>query len=492
MGTPTNIANKQKVGEISSGATEALQVISSSHFAPLSRSTATVTPSQKEREPLKEYLQLFNIAALEVPTVTQEVKTNAFAQGLLDRDFFKSLAKKPAAKLDALLARVAKYINMEVAQASKKEGQGRKRKENKDECPYKKPRTDFKDKRLAWQKEYVCWEKARGTGPYLKHETDKDKNVNNPRPGSPVKNIPGPLMTGKTEVTDPPRKGVIRMIAGGSVGGDSQRIRKAQVREAYEISVREVMEVEPANDIPLIQFDQEERHGPTIQGNDALVITALFANYEIERVFIDSGSSIDILFGDAYDQMQLWGAPLETVGTSLYGFAGEVVHPRGMVSLPLTLGTTPLQKTCVLKFLVVDIPSAYNVILGRPTLNAFRAVISTYRMKIKFPVIGGVVQAQANALQAHKCYVEAIKRGKKRRTEEPPETKGSNKWEKGPVPSPKPDKETPATVQPVEELLTIELTLGDPGKVTKIGSKMTENFRNQVINCLQKNKDIFA
>ncbi|KAK4385563.1 hypothetical protein Sango_2680300 [Sesamum angolense] len=61
--------------------------------------------------------------------------------------------------------------------------------------------------------------------------------------------------------------------------------------------------------------------------------------------------------------MQLGDVPLEAVDTSLYGFAGNVVHPRGMISLPLTLGTTSLRKTCLLKFLVVDILSAYNVIL---------------------------------------------------------------------------------------------------------------------------------
>ncbi|KAL0282200.1 UNVERIFIED_CONTAM: hypothetical protein Sangu_2963600 [Sesamum angustifolium] len=124
------------------------------------------------------------------------------------------------------------------------------------------------------------------------------------------------------------------------------------------------MEVESANDAPLIQFDQEERRGPKTQGNGALVITALLTNYEIERVFIDSGSLADILFVEAFDQMQLGGASLEAVDTSLYGFVGEVVHPRDMVSLPLTLGTTPLRKTCLLKFLVVDIQSVYNVIQG--------------------------------------------------------------------------------------------------------------------------------
>ncbi|KAL0289408.1 UNVERIFIED_CONTAM: hypothetical protein Sradi_7074600 [Sesamum radiatum] len=67
---------------------------------------------QKEEESLKEYLLRFNMVALEVPSVTQKVNAGAFVQGLMDRDFFKSLAKKPATKFDVLLARAAKYINM--------------------------------------------------------------------------------------------------------------------------------------------------------------------------------------------------------------------------------------------------------------------------------------------------------------------------------------------------------------------------------------------
>ncbi|KAK4403213.1 hypothetical protein Sango_1062000 [Sesamum angolense] len=94
---------------------------------------------QKENEPLKEYLQRFNAAALEVPSATQEVKASAFSQGLLIGDFFKSLLKKPVSKFDALLARATKYINMEDAQATKKESRGEKRKDTKEEAPTKKP-----------------------------------------------------------------------------------------------------------------------------------------------------------------------------------------------------------------------------------------------------------------------------------------------------------------------------------------------------------------
>ncbi|KAL0411569.1 UNVERIFIED_CONTAM: hypothetical protein Slati_3746600 [Sesamum latifolium] len=132
----------------------------------------------------------------------------------------------------------------------------------------------------------------------------------------------------KGENDDIPRKGVIRMIAGGPSGGDSHQARKSQVREAHQISIKEVLDVETMEDAPLIQFGRAERSGPQTMHNDALVIMAILANYEVRRIFIDSGSSADILFGEAYDQMQLGDVSLEKVTTSLYGFAGEVVHPR--------------------------------------------------------------------------------------------------------------------------------------------------------------------
>ncbi|KAL0294754.1 UNVERIFIED_CONTAM: Transposon Ty3-G Gag-Pol polyprotein [Sesamum radiatum] len=106
-----------------------------------------------------------------------------------------------------------------------------------------------------------------------------------------------------------------------------------------------VIEVEALEDTPLIQFGRGERSGPSASHNDALVITAVLAMYEVGHIFIDSGSSADILFGEAYDQMQLGDVSLGKVNTSLYGFARAVVHPRGMISLPLTMGAGNTRKT---------------------------------------------------------------------------------------------------------------------------------------------------
>ncbi|KAL0370771.1 UNVERIFIED_CONTAM: hypothetical protein Sangu_0395200 [Sesamum angustifolium] len=67
------------------------------------------------------FLHQFGSTALEVPTTT--------CARIAGQRLFKSLAKKQATKFDALLARAAKYINMDDAQASKREGRGEKWKE---------------------------------------------------------------------------------------------------------------------------------------------------------------------------------------------------------------------------------------------------------------------------------------------------------------------------------------------------------------------------
>ncbi|KAL0444189.1 UNVERIFIED_CONTAM: hypothetical protein Slati_2141600 [Sesamum latifolium] len=263
----------------------------------------------------------------------------------------------------------------------------------------------------GYLQEYVCWEKARCTGPYQKKEEDKAREVRAASHERSSREGAKQTSGGKGENNDIPRNGVIRMIAGGPSGGDSHQVRKLQVREAHQISIKEVLDVETTEDTPLMQFGRAERSGPQAIHKDALVITAILANYEVGRIFIDLGRSAYILFGEAYDQMQLGDVSLEKVNTSLYGFAGEVVHPRGMVSLPLTMGRGTARKICLLKFLVVDVPSAYNVILGRPTLNTFQAVISTYHMKIKFSTPGGVGEVQGDPIQPRRCYVDAVRKG---------------------------------------------------------------------------------
>lgn len=56
---------------------------------------------------------------------------------------------------------------------------------------------------------------------------------------------------------------------------------------------------------------------------------------------------------------------------------------------------------------MVDAPSSYNIILGRPMLNQFQAVVLTFHMKLKFPVGEEVGEVSGDQFLARKYYVES-------------------------------------------------------------------------------------
>ena len=61
------------------------------------------------------------------------------------------------------------------------------------------------------------------------------------------------------------------------------------------------------------------------------------------------------------------------------------VLPIGTIFLPIVVGSYPQQINKEVNFLVVNCSSSYNAIIGRPTLNSWKAVTSTYHLSVKFP-----------------------------------------------------------------------------------------------------------
>ena len=80
------------------------------------------------------------------------------------------------------------------------------------------------------------------------------------------------------------------------------------------------------------------------------------------------------------------------------------MYPRGIVTLTVTANSHPFQVTSKHNFLVVDSPSSYNVIIGRPTLNRWKATTSTYCLKVKFPTKQGVGEIKGDQVLARECY----------------------------------------------------------------------------------------
>ena len=157
--------------------------------------------------------------------------------------------------------------------------------------------------------------------------------------------------------------------------------------------------------ITFTDVDAERVHHPH---DDAIVIILLIADYTTRRVLVDNGSSTDILYNPVFQQIRLGRDQLHPVNTPLVGFSGMKVQPVGTVTLPVVVGAYPQQVSKDVNFLVVDCSSSYNAIIGRPTLNSWKAVTSTYHLSVKFPTEHGVGQVQGDQLAARECYLAML------------------------------------------------------------------------------------
>ena len=184
--------------------------------------------------------------------------------------------------------------------------------------------------------------------------------------------------------------------------------------------------------------------------NDPLVIILNIEGFNTKRILVDNGSSTDIIYLPAFQQLRLDPKRLLPFDSPLVSFSGDRVYPRGIVTLTVMARSYPVQLTRQVDFLVVDCPTSYNIIIGRPTLNKWKAATSTYCLKVKFPTDDGVGEVKGDQVLARECY-QAVLAGKENHTwviEEKEEER-------------------------MEALEMVELVEGEMDKMTKIGTMLS-------------------
>ena len=80
------------------------------------------------------------------------------------------------------------------------------------------------------------------------------------------------------------------------------------------------------------------------------------------------------------------------------------MQPLGTIELALTMGEQPRQTTVMANFVVVECTSAFNAVLGRPSLRELKAITSVYHLAMKFPTPGGVACVKGEQKEARECY----------------------------------------------------------------------------------------
>ncbi|KAK3003723.1 hypothetical protein RJ639_019794 [Escallonia herrerae] len=75
-----------------------------------------------------------------------------------------------------------------------------------------------------------------------------------------------------------------------------------------------------------LEFNDSDLEGVSLPHDDALVITLRIDAFQVKRILIDTGSSVDILFEDAFLQMGILEDRVKLITSPLYGFTG--IDPR--------------------------------------------------------------------------------------------------------------------------------------------------------------------
>ncbi|CAA7020220.1 unnamed protein product [Microthlaspi erraticum] len=169
----------------------------------------------------------------------------------------------------------------------------------------------------------------------------------------------------------PPPKRQVSMIMGGLMDNDDS-ISAIKEYERKAVTAQHYPYIHKG--IPTISFMDKNASELDIPHLDPLVVTLQVHDYDIAKVLIDTGSTVNLIFLETLDRKGVEQGSIKPTSRPLTGFTAEHVYSCGTVRLPVYVGGI----LKLLKFIVMDKPAIYNAILGTPWLHEMKAVVSTF------------------------------------------------------------------------------------------------------------------
>jgi hypothetical protein len=157
-----------------------------------------------------------------------------------------------------------------------------------------------------------------------------------------------------------------------------------------------------------IEFSRDD-HPITIPrpGNAPLVLKAQIGTYDINRVFMDVGSGINLIYAKTLQAMHISLKFLKPTDCSFHRIVpGSANYPLGRIALNVCFGNRQNYRREKLDFEVMDWPSQYHAILGRPAFSRFMAVPHYTYLVLKMPGPNGIITVKASFKLSDLCDKE--------------------------------------------------------------------------------------
>ena len=254
-------------------------------------------------------------------------------------------------------------------------------------------------------------------------------------------------------------------------------------RRSQKLTRWEVLSIEPAVPTPLrwsevpITFSRADQWTSFSEpGRFPLVLKPVVAGSRLNKVLIDGGSGLNVLFTKTLKKMKLDITDMLTKSASpFYGIVpGNAAIPLGSVVLPVTFGETRENyRTEYIKFEVADFETAYHAILGRPAITKFMAVPHYTYLVLKMPSPAGVLTLQGDLKISFDCDTEAVELVATNQVPNAMMEIFAASKRLAPTELEIPEKtDTANKPQPSEEVQVkaIDLGMGDSSKTTMIGA----------------------
>ncbi|CAL5424724.1 unnamed protein product [Camellia sinensis] len=181
------------------------------------------------------------------------------------------------------------------------------------------------------------------------------------------------------------------------------------------------------------------------------------------------------MYYDAFKQLKLRDTDLAPATSPLVGFNSQPEWPLGKIILPVKTGSVVKQ----VEFWVLQVPSTYNLILGRGWLHAMQAVASTYHQVMRFPsAMGAIEEIWGDEVMSKQCFVAV---------NESQAIKGFVQIIEGPGDQGVlEDVGTRAEDKVIEELVEVQIDTEHPDKFFLLGSNLTTRERTEIVEKICK------